>query len=64
VNRKLAGAIGGLLGLATLAAWAIAGSDPELGSRAPEDRPMLALLTSLPLMFGERFGLMAADRPR
>ena len=57
MSRKVAGAIGGLLGLATLAAWAIAGPDGELGPRAAGDRPTLALLTSLPLMFGERFGL-------
>ena len=57
MSRKIAGAIGGLLGLATLAAWAIAGPDGELGPRAAGDRPTLALLTSLPLMFGERFGL-------
>lgn len=63
MNRKVAGAIGGLLGLATLAAWAIAGPDGDLGPRAAEDRPTLALLTSLPLMFGERFGLDGGGSP-
>ena len=28
-----------------------------LGERAPEDRPVLALLTSLPLVFGEKLSL-------
>ena len=63
MSRKVAGAIGGLLGLATLAAWAIAGPDGELGPRAAGDRPTLALLTSLPLMFGERFGLDGGGSP-
>ena len=57
MNRQVAGAIGGLLGLAALAAWAIAGPDDSLGPRAPADRPTLALLTSLPLVFSESFGL-------
>lgn len=56
MNRQVAGAVTGLLGLAVLAAWAIAGPD-ELGPRAPADRPALALVTSLPLIFGESFGL-------
>ena len=57
MNRRVTGAIGGMLGLAALAAWAIAGTQEKLGPRAPADRPSLALLTSLPLIFGESFGL-------
>ena len=63
MNRRVAGAIGGLLGLAALAAWAIAGTEDGLGSRAAGDRPKLALLTSLPLVFGEQFGLEAGGSP-
>ena len=61
MNRRVAGAVGGLLGLAALAAWAIAGPEDRLGPRA--DRPKLALLTSLPLVFGEQFGLDAGGSP-
>ncbi len=63
MNRQVAGAIGGLLGLAGLAAWAIAGPDDRLGPRAAADRPTLALLTSLPLIFGENFGLDSGGSP-
>jgi hypothetical protein len=55
--------MGGMLALAALAAWAIAGPDDRLGSRPPADRPSLALLTSLPLMFGESFGLDGGGSP-
>ena len=34
-----------------------------LPARAPEQRPTLVLLTSLPLMFGERFGLDGGGSP-
>ena len=57
MNRQVAGAIGGMLGLAALAAWAIAQPQEKLGPRRPVDRPNLALLTSLPLIFGESFSL-------
>jgi hypothetical protein len=57
VNRKFLGATGGLLALAAIATWAIARPDEDLGSRAPADRPTLALVTSLPLIFSEDFGL-------
>lgn len=57
MNRQVAGAIGGMLGLAALAAWAIAQPQEKLGPRPPVDRPNLALLTSLPLIFGESFSL-------
>lgn len=63
MNRQVAGAIGGLLGLAALAAWAIAGPDEMFAPRAPADRPALALLTSLPLIFGESFGLDGGGSP-
>jgi hypothetical protein len=33
-------------------------------ARPPAERPTLALLTSLPLVFGESFGLEAAARRR
>jgi len=59
----VAGAIGGLLGLAALAAWAIAGPDGKPAPRAPADLPKLALLTSLPLVFGESFGLEGGGSP-
>ena len=57
------GAIAGLLGLAALGAWAIAGTDEKLGPRAPAERPALALLTSLPLIFPESFGLEGGGSP-
>jgi hypothetical protein len=63
VNRQVAAAIGGMLGLAALAAWAIAGPDKEVGPRPLADRPTLALLTSLPLIFGESFGLDGGGSP-
>lgn len=62
MNRRILGAIGGLTGLAALAAWAIAGPD-RLGPRYPGERPTLALLTSLPLLFGESFGLDSGGSP-
>src|SRR5262245_64953 len=51
------------MALAALAAWAIAKPDNRLGPRAPSDRPTLALLTSLPLVFGENFSLDAGGSP-
>ena len=63
MNRQVAGAIGGLLGLAALAAWAVARPDADLGPREPANRPTLALLTSLPLIFGEGFGLEGGGSP-
>ena len=62
MNRQILGAIGGLTGLAALAAWAVAGPE-ELGPRAPDERPPLALLSSLPLVFGESFGLEGGGSP-
>ena len=63
MNRQVAGAIVGLLGVAALAAWSIAGPGEKLGPRAPADRPTLVLLTSLPLVFGESFGLDGGGSP-
>ena len=62
MNRHLLGGIGGLTGLAVLAAWAIAGPD-RLGPREPGERPALVLLSSLPLVFGESFGLDGGGSP-
>ena len=62
MNRRISGTIVGLLGLAALAAWAIAGPDRR-GARDPDERPALALLTSLPLVFGEGFGLESGGSP-
>lgn len=63
MNRQLLGAIGGMTGLAALAAWAIAGTEPELGPRPAAERPTLALVTSLPLIFGESFSLEGGGSP-
>ena len=58
MNRRGLGALaGGLAALAVLAAWAIAGTNDRLGPRPKEERPPLALITSLPLIFGESFTL-------
>ena len=57
MKRQTLGAVGGMLGLAALAAWAFAGPGPDPAARPPAERPTLALLTSLPLVFGESFGL-------
>lgn len=45
------------MALAAVAAWSVAGPGKRLEPRAPSERPTLALLTSLPLVFGESFGL-------
>lgn len=57
MNRRTLGAAGGLLAFAGVAAWAVGRADEARGPRPEEQRPSLALLTSLPLMFGESFGL-------
>lgn len=57
MNRRILGAISGLLALAAVAAWGVAGPRKLPEPRAPSERPTLALLTSLPLVFGESFGL-------
>lgn len=63
MNRQVAGAIVGLLSFAALAAWLFAGPDGQSGPRRPADRPPLALVTSLPLIFGENFALDGGGSP-
>jgi hypothetical protein len=53
---------GVLLFLAAMAAWAMRGS-PAVPPRPPEARPPLLLLTSLPLIFGEKFALGGGGSP-
>jgi hypothetical protein len=43
--------------LGAVMAVAVRDDGPSIAARAPEQRPVLALLTSLPLIFGEHFGL-------
>ena len=57
MNPRILGGITGLLALAAVAAWAVSGPGNRPEPRAPSERPTLALLTSLPLVFGESFGL-------
>lgn len=61
MSRAALGAVGGLLAFAAAIAWSIAGTGRNLGPR--EERPPLALLTSLPLVFGESFGVESAGTP-
>ena len=63
MNRPVIGMLGALGGLAALAAWAVAGSSDRLGPRPEAERPSLALVTSLPLVFGEEFGLDNGGSP-
>lgn len=63
MNRRVLGAIGGLTGLAALAAWTIAGADGDLRPRPEAERPALALVTSLPLIFAEQFSLERGGSP-
>lgn len=62
MNRRVVGASAGLLGLAALAAWALAGPERP-SSITTGDRPRLALLSSLPLIFGESFALEGGGSP-
>lgn len=52
-----------LAALTALAAWAVFPSDERAPPRPPEQRPALALLTSLPLVFAEEFGLERTGSP-
>ena len=52
-----------LAGLGTVAALAVRERDPSIAVRAPEERLTLALLTSLPLVFGEGFNLEGGGSP-
>lgn len=63
MNRPVIGMLGALVALAALAAWAVAGSSDRLGPRPEAERPSLALVTSLPLVFGEQFGLNNGGSP-
>lgn len=63
MTRPALGAIVGMLALAVVAAWAIAGIDDRLGPRPAAERPALVLLTSLPLVFGESFELEGGGSP-
>lgn len=63
MNRRNAGLVGALAGLAALAALAVAGSSDRLGPRPESERPALAMVTSLPLVFGEQFGLEKGGSP-
>lgn len=49
--------LGGMAALAAIAAWAVAGTNDRLGPRPAAERPALALITSLPLVFGESLSL-------
>ena len=54
----------GAIAIAGTAALLLQGRDgAALATRAPADRPTLVLLTSLPLVFGERFGLDSGGSP-
>lgn len=57
MNRATLGAIAGLLAIAAAAAWSVTQTPPDLGPRDQSEKPALLLLTSLPLLFGESFGL-------
>jgi hypothetical protein len=63
MNRPVVAMVGALAGLAALAAWAVTGSSDRLGPRPDAERPALALVTSLPLVFGEEFGLDHGGSP-
>lgn len=55
-NRRVAAAAL-LAGLGAVTALAVREDGPPIAGRQVEQRPALALLTSLPLVFGEKFGL-------
>ena len=63
MKRPMLSMLGALAGLAALAAWAVAGSSDRLGPRPEAERPALAMVTSLPLIFGEEFGLDNVGSP-
>jgi len=62
VRRWLAGTAA--LAVAAFGALAVSNrAQDELGERPPENRPSLALLTSLPLVFGEQLSLDRSGSP-
>lgn len=63
MNKRTLGAISLILGLAAVGALAVTGADSVPGPRPASQRPTLALLTSLPLVFGESFGLQSGGSP-
>ena len=63
MNRHALGAISGLMALAAVAALALSQPIDKLGPRPAAQRSTLALLTSLPLMFSEQFGLNGGGSP-
>lgn len=63
MSRTTLGAIIGLLAIVAAAAWSLAGPDRSLREREKADRPRLALLTSLPLIFDESFGIDGGGSP-
>jgi hypothetical protein len=63
VKRTTLAASTGLLAIILAAAWSIAGAGADLGPREQSEKPQLALLTSLPLIFGEGFGIDLGGSP-
>lgn len=59
-RHRLAAVVGAVL-LALLGAWGLARTDDRLGPRS--ERPDLGLITSLPLVFSESFGLERSGSP-
>jgi hypothetical protein len=55
--------LGVLAFLAAIAAWAVTGSSDRLWPRPASERSTLALVTSLPLIFSEEFGLGNGGSP-
>lgn len=63
MKRSTIAMLGALAFLAAIAAWAVTGSSDRLGPRPEAERTSLALITSLPLVFGEQFGLGDGGSP-
>lgn len=63
MNKRMLAMLAGLTGLAALAAWAVTGTTERLGPRPEAERPALALVTSLPLIFSEDFRIEGGGSP-
>jgi hypothetical protein len=63
MNKRMLAMVAGLTGLAALAAWAVTGTSERLGPRPESERPDLALVTSLPLIFSEEFKIEGSGSP-
>lgn len=63
MNKRMLAMLAGLTGLAALAAWAVTGTTDRLGPRPEAERPALALVTSLPLIFSEDFRIEGGGSP-